>query len=259
MGLHRETSATGGTAPTTQPAPLDDPGNWKLQFQDNFSSTSLDTSKWAPCYPWFTPCNHGTNFGNTELEWYLPSNVTVSGGELRLVAHETPTVGYSKTHDTEIYPWSSGIVTTHNSFHFKYGFVQIVARVPAGDGFWPALWLLPWNTLSPPEIDIMEVWGHDTSQVAFTNIASFGNHQQVHLNTSNLANSFHTYGLDWEPNSITWYLDGKAVDHVTSGVSNYPMYLLMNLAIDGETNLTPNASTPKTGSFDIKSVNIWQH
>ena len=235
---------------------------WNLKFADEFTGDSLD-SKWAPCYPWFHPCDHGTNFGNPELEWYHPSQVSVTGGALHLTATRVPTPGYLRDGQPASYPWDSGIVTTHNSFVFMYGFVQIVARVPKGHGFWPALWLLPSVGTSPPEIDIMEVWGHDTSQVAFTNIWNrFGGQKtqaQVHLNTPDLSSAFHTYAIDWEPGSIVWYLDGKAVYRVTIGIPKQPMYLLANLAIDGKPALAPDSSTPASGAFDIQSVTIWQH
>jgi beta-glucanase (GH16 family) len=155
------------------------------------------------------------------------------------------------------------MVTTYNSFDFTYGFVQVVAKVPKGDGFWPALWLLPTNKSWPPEIDIMEVWGNNTSQVAMTNIVSDNNGTKTQartlVNTSDLSAGFHTYSVDWEPGKITWYLDGNPVAVTTAGVSSQQMYFIANLAVDGLTGKSADASTPSTGSFDIKSVNIWQH
>jgi beta-glucanase (GH16 family) len=149
------------------------------------------------------------------------------------------------------------------SFNFTYGFVQVVARVPKGAGSWPALWLLPSNKSWPPEIDIMEVWGNDTSQLAVTNIVSDvgGNKVQAHtlVNTSDLSAGYHTYAVDWEPGKVTWHLDSQQVAMTTSGVSSQQMYFLANLAVDGQLGKGPNASTPSTGTFNIKSVDIWQH
>ena len=106
---------------------------------------------------------------------------------------------------------------------------------------------------------MLEVYGNDTSTAVFTNIPNVGTKQQEHLRTVDLSAAFHTYGLDWEPGSITWYLDGKAVFHVTSGVSDQSMYLLANLAISGKVGEAPDASTPTSGSFEIRSVTIWRH
>jgi beta-glucanase (GH16 family) len=266
------TTRASTTTTTTQPSsnePLGVPGQWSLKFSDSLSGSSLDESKWATCYPWFTPCDQGTNFGNTELEWYLPSQVSVTPEGLALTAEQTPTEGYlagasGAGHGAAaVYPWRSGMVTTYNSFNFTYGFVQVVARVPKGAGFWPTLWLLPSNKSWPPEIDIMEVWGNDTSQLAVTNIVSDvgGNRVQAHtlVNTSDLSADYHTYAVDWEPGKVTWYLDGQQVAMTTSGVSSQQMYFLANLAVDGQLGKGSNASTPSTGTFNIKSVDIWQH
>jgi beta-glucanase (GH16 family) len=81
------------------------------------------------------------------------------------------------------------------------------------------------------------------------------------LNTGeDLSAGYHTYAVDWEPGSITWYLDGQAEYTVTSGVSSEPMYFIADLDVDGRTGkANPDASTPSSASFDIESVQIWQH
>ena len=132
----------------------------RLVFSSNFSGTQLDTSVWDTCYVRFVAATGCTNFGNPqEEEWYLPSQVDVSGGVLHLIARETPTVGRNSSGAPKIYPYRSGMVTTYSSFRFTYGLVRVVARLPGGIGTWPALWLLPANGSWPPEIDIMENFG----------------------------------------------------------------------------------------------------
>jgi beta-glucanase (GH16 family) len=247
------TEISAATRPSPR-GPLGALGSWTLKFSDGFSGASLNRSKWK--------AGRGTNSGNHELEWYLPSQISVYGNALHLTAMRLLTPGHSKEGWPLLFTWASGLINTRHSFHFKYGFVQIVARVPKGDGFWPALWLLPSNGSWPPEIDIMEVWGHNTGSPAFTAISgSRENRQrrQSRLTTADLSSSFHTYAIDWEPGSIVWYLDGRKVYRVTSGVSKEPMYLIANLAIDGLSGLRPDASTPLLGSLDIKRVDVWQH
>jgi len=227
----------------------------RLVFSSNFSGTQLDTRVWDTCYVRFVAATGCTNFGNPqEEEWYLPSQVDVSGGVLHLVARETPTVGRNSSGAPKIYPYRSGMVTTYTSFRFTYGLVRVVARLPGGIGTWPALWLLPANGSWPPEIDIMENFGLARTELDTFHWASW-NGPQEHRTTvtspSDLARGWHRYSLDWEPGSLTWYLDGKVVDSYTgSNVPSRPMYLLANLAIDG-----PAASS---ASFDIESVQIWQ-
>lgn len=260
---------TKSTPPSTVPAapppssttgpPL--AGSWSPLLADDFAGNSLNSAVWTTCYLWnFAPAAGCTNFGNAELEWYMPSQDQVSGGALHLVAQRTPTSGEDANGQPLTYPWTSGVVTTQDHVDFTYGYIQVVARIPKGDGFWPALWLLPLNGW-PPEIDIMENFGNDTSNVYLTNHPVGAPQQELIVNTgTDLSTAYHTFAVDWEPGAITWYLDGQAKYTVTSGVPSVPMYFIANLAIDGTPGrANPDASTPSSASFDIKSVEIWQH
>ncbi len=152
------------------------------------------------------------------------------------------------------------MVTTNSHVDFTYGYIQAVARIPKGDGYWPGLWLLPASQAWPPEIDIMEAYGNDTTQADFTNHPVGSAQQQLQYDAGeDLSAGYHSYAVDWEPGSITWYLDGQARYTVTSGIPSEPMYFLADLAIDNALGLGPDSSTPSSASFDIKSVEIWQH
>ena len=74
------------------------------------------------------------NFGNSthESEWYLPSQVKVENGTLNLVAKREPTAGTAANGNSRTYYCRSGMVTTYPGFRFRYGYLQIVARIPAG-------------------------------------------------------------------------------------------------------------------------------
>ncbi len=255
------TSQPTTTTITTTPAGPPVAGTWNLLFSDDFTGSTLNPASWQTCYPWFPdPATGCSNYGNTELEWYMPGQDQVSGGALHLVAHKAATAGTSSGGGAESYPWTSGMATTFGHTDFTYGYVQVVAQIPKGDGFWPALWLLPTSEAWPPEIDIMEAYGNDTSTVDFTNHPVGAPQQQLDVNTVDLSAGYHTYAVDWEPGSITWYLDGVKLYSVTSGVPDTPMYFLADLALDGipgDTN--PDATTPAAASFNIRSVQIWQH
>jgi beta-glucanase (GH16 family) len=147
------------------------------------------------------------------------------------------------------------MVTTRKSFDFTYGYVQVVAKVPGGSGTWPALWLLPKSGTWPPEIDIMENWGApDSLQTTYIWGTALAPQQAAKpvTTSSNLVSGYHTYGLLWEPGSLTWYLDGKIVDTYTgSSVFSQPMYFLADLAIDG-----PASSG---SAFSIQSLKIYDN
>jgi beta-glucanase (GH16 family) len=228
---------------------------FSLSFNRTFSGSSLDPASWDTCYAWFNPKSGCTNFGNPVRDaWYLPSGIKVSGGALNLVATATPTRGQTKAGAPETYPYTSGMVTTLKSFTFKYGYVQVVAKIPGGTGTWPALWLLPKSETWPPEIDIMENFG---SPHAVRTTVFWSTQGKVHpaykvsRSSSNLTTGYHVYALLWKPHSITWYLDGKVIDRYTGAhVPHQPMYFLANLAIDG------HAKSKST--FSIRSVMIYR-
>jgi beta-glucanase (GH16 family) len=251
-------SATPVAKPVAQPLGSTS-GQWKLKFSAHFAGDSLNRSQWSPCYPQFHPCTHGTNYGNNELEWYLPQQDKIVDNQLQIVAQEIHTQGKTAQGSETKFPWRSGIVTTHSSFQFRYGFIQVTAKVPKGAGYWPALWLLVAKRSWPPEIDMLEVYGNHPSVALFTNIPKNLPKVQKRYHTVDLSAAFHTYGLNWSPQAITWYLDGRAVFRVTTGIPRKTMYFLANLAVSSKPGLHPDAATPSTGTFAIKSVDIWQN
>jgi beta-glucanase (GH16 family) len=84
---------------------------------------------------------------------------------------------------------------------------------------WPALWMLPANNAQVlPEIDLMEIIGTGTTQPLVSFHPATGPVENLGVKTSDLSSGWHTFGLDWEPGSLTWYIDGSAVFAVTAGV-----------------------------------------
>jgi beta-glucanase (GH16 family) len=224
-----------------------------LAFNAGFEGSALDSSVWDTCYEWYVASVGCTNFGNSdEREWYLPSQVQVSDGALHLVADATPTQGTDISGAPKTYPYTSGMVTTFSSFNFTYGYVQVVARIPGGTGTWPALWMLPENGAWPPEVDIMENYGSANQIECTVHWGTTNQEADQEVNSpTDLTSGWHTYGLLWEPGSLTWYLDGKVVYTYTGvGVPSQPMYLLANLAING--------AAASGSSFDIQSAQIYQ-
>ncbi len=240
------------------------PPGMHLVFSDNFPGSTLNTSKWATCYPWVLSSDGCTNYGNPalpEYEWYLPSQDEVSNGVLHLVAAETPTSGTTQTGARETFSWRSGIVTTYKSVDFTYGYVSIQAHIANGNGMWSALWLAPVSEAGVPEIDIAETWGAGTASTwlgFYLHLAEgIRPFRQIHV--KGLAKGWHTFAFDWAPSSLTWYLDGVQMYNYTGpGIPQIPMYFLANLAV------YKNLGTPQTpamqaeDSFDIRSVQVYQ-
>jgi beta-glucanase (GH16 family) len=241
---------------------------WQQTFGDEFNGVALDPTKWTSCYWWV---NGGcTNSGNNELEWYTPGNVTESGGTLKLRAQQQTTLAP----DGKTYSYTSGMISSGRStsllstppkFQFKYGYMEMRAKLPKGQGLWPAFWTLPSSQDWPPEIDVMEALGSRPSDVLTGVFNKDAGGKTVHDATwvTGLADytaDFHTFGVDWEPTSLTWYVDGVERFRVTdpAKIPSEAMYVLADLAVGGNWPGSPDSSTAFPSDFEIDWIRVWQ-
>jgi len=249
-----------GTPPIVPPAPpsstpVTTAAN-PLLFHDEFDATSLDTSVWNTCYRW--ACDGGWN---QELERYVPQQVTLSGGTLHLTADK----GNVTAHGIN-YNYVSGMVTTADHFSFQYGYMETRFQIPAGQGLWPAAWLLSQQGAPIVELDVMENLGNDPNTVHMTvHYPDPSTQKHKHIGKaftgSNFSAGFHTFGVDWQVDHITWYIDGVAQFTVTdqTQIPHTPLYILLNLAVGGSWPGSPNASTLFPSTFLVDYVRVWQH
>jgi beta-glucanase (GH16 family) len=231
------------------------PSGWNLVFDSNFSGKTLNGKVWATCFWWASSTSNGCTDNSTlEKEWYLPSQVRLSGGVLQLVAQPEATQGQTETGKSKAYSCRSGMVTAEPGLSFTYGFIQVVARVPYGPGLWPALWLAPSNHQWPPEIDIMEHWASDQQAKVYDHVADAPTIGGPIDTPANLSEGWHTFSLLWTQTGIDWYIDGTKV-YSASAAIDVPHQAMTFIA-----NVADNISGPGTcsGTMDIKSVKVWQ-
>ncbi len=228
--------------------PLTCKPGWKLTFNDEFSGTELDSSKWNVCV--------GPTNGN---QFYTEDSVEVSNGEVHLLGQERSWEGYEYT---------SGCIQTADSYnpnspnHFQqiYGYFEMRARVPKGQGYWPAFWLLPPGQWMP-EIDIMEILGDNTKKVYMTHhrkegdkLASEGDSYKG----PDFSEDFHTFAIDWSPEKLVWLVDGTPRFEVEDHIPSVPMYVIANLAIGGKWPGPPDDSTDFPQTMDIDYIRVYQ-
>ncbi len=228
-------------------------------FTEPFSGARLSRSRWNTCHWW---AERGcTIASNNELEWYLPEQVRVRGGHLRLVAERRRV----RASDGRTYRYASGMISTgpgyessRPRFAFRYGRAEIRARVPAGRGLWSAFWLLPADRESKPEIDVMEILGHDPDNVLMhlhpgNGKASLGSEWRGRA----IATGWHTFAIDWRPGRLTWLVDGVQRWRVRGdSVPDEPMYLVVNLAVGGDYPGPPAATTPFPSELAVDYVRV---
>ena len=180
--------------------------------------------------------------------------------------------------------YTSGRISTQNLKTFTYGRFEVKAKVPKGQGYLPAFWLMAndenvygqWPRCG--EIDCMEVMGQDTKKLYGT--IHYGNPHAESQGTytikdgeKSFSDDFHTFTCDWEPGKITWYVDGikyheESNWHSTTegqGTLTYPapfdqpFYIILNLAVGGSWVGNPNEETNFVNNpFVVDYVRVYQ-
>jgi beta-glucanase (GH16 family) len=243
---------------------------WNVAFSDEFNSNTLDSNKWNTCYDTYSSTYDGcTNAGNYEQEWYKSTQVSEANGAVTLTANKQSTVGQPINGSVQTYPYVSGMLSTGKlstngtpKWTGSYGYYEMRAKLPSGTGLWPAFWLLPVNDKWPPEIDIMEMLGNDPNNILLTYFWNNGVYPPPKDTSTytgtNFSEGWHTFAINWEPNSITWYIDGVERKQVNSiHVPNTPMQIIANLAVGGTLPGNPTSQTVFPASMKIDYIRVY--
>lgn len=232
--------------PTPTAIPVPTKVGWRLVFDDEFNGSKLDTHKWSTQYWW----------GRTnppEMQFYAPDAFTLQRGLLRIEAQQRSVQGFKYT---------SGLITSRESFQFTYGYAEFRGRVPAGQGLWPAFWLLASDRNSSAEIDVMEILGDAPNRVHVTlHYDDAQKKRQQEGDTfegPDFSKDFHTFAVDWNPTAVVWYVDDVEQFRLTHDVPQESMYLLANLAVGGDWPGYPDSTTRFPAFFDIDYIRVYQ-
>ena len=243
---------------------------YKLLWSDEFDGSKMDAKKWN-----YEP--HEPGWTNNELQEYTTSteNVFVRDGKLVLKAIKTQKDGKDY--------YTSGKVTGQNKTDFQYGKVVVSAKVPEGQGLWPAIWMMPkdesfygqWPKCG--EIDIMESLGNETTK-SYSTIHYGEPHAEqqgtiVKEGAESFSAKFHEYSVEWEPGEMRFYTDGELILTVNDWFTavqgeddkpypapfNQPFFVQMNLAVGGDWPGNPDETTDfSKAEFEIDYVRVYQ-
>ncbi|RKN30593.1 glycoside hydrolase family 16 protein [Micromonospora musae] len=257
------------TVPTAAPAAAA-PG--AVTWSDDFNGpagTPPDQNKWKYDIG-------GGGWGNNELQYYTSStrNAALDGnGNLVITARRENPANHNCWYGSCQY--TSARLLTAGTFAQAYGRFEARIKIPRGQGLWPAFWMLGTSSNSWPdrgEIDIMENVGREPSTVHGTlHGPGYSGGNAVTGQTSlpggqALADAFHTYTVDWAPDSITWYLDGVQYSRKTPAdlrgnrwVFDHPFFMIMNVAVGGNWPGSPDGTTvfPQQMVVDYVRVQAW--
>ena len=238
------------------------PDGYRLVFSEEFDGGSIDSSKWNTRHLW------GPNWTiNDEQQYYVDTNSNpdfgvrpfeFGGGKLKIVANKTPSSLMSSANNKS---YTSGVLTTHNKFKMKYGYVEMRAKMPRGQGLWPAFWMLNhYYNGNEPEIDIMEFLGRDPDTVYQVYHSNSGSSGTLEHSGPDFTSGFHTFAVKWTEGELVFYVDGRETNRYRSGnVSNEEMYLIVNLALGGSWGgKVDDGSTPFPARYEIDYIRAYQ-
>ena len=257
---------------------------YTLVWSDEFGGSSLDTDKWSYELGNWKLDDAGNyitgGWGNNEQQFYTDRNTTVKDGVLTISARK------ESWNDEKqgSYDYTSARLSTQHKFSVCGGRVEVRARCDSGKSLWPAIWMLPEDSVyggwaSSGEIDIMEGWGSTPEKICGT--IHFGG---AWPNNTYLTNNYefpsgdgtqnwHTYSIEWERGEIRWYVEDKLYSTQTDWRSDgfsYPapfdqnFYLILNLAVgghfDGIDGIYAEPATFADGdkNFDIDYVRVYR-
>ncbi len=230
------------------------PQGWHLVWNDEFSGKQIDSTKWD--YQLGTGSQYGLEgWGNNELQYYRKENAFIKDGNLVLEARKEDYQGHAYT--------SARLRTVKDDgtelFTKTYGRVEARIKMPAGNGFWPAFWLLPATTdygtwASSGEIDILEAKGRLPNRIYGT--VHFGQPWPGNKYSGDMykfpggstIQDYHVYALEWEPGVLRWLVDdnvfyetsqwwslgaGESEPYAYPAPFDKPFYILLNFALGG--------------------------
>lgn len=273
-----------------------DEAGWRMTWSDEFEGDELDKSRWdyqlGNGFYAYDASQWIYGWGNNEMQYYTDSeaNVAVKDGHLvlRAIKESLHQCGYT-----------SGRIRTFKRdgtalFSQKYGKFEIRAKLPTGQGIWPAFWLLPdasaygaWPASG--EIDIMEARGQEPGKILGTihygarwpeNTHSGGEYV---FKEGEGFDGWHTYALEWEPGELRWYVDGELYSKKTfwwssskevegkgitpaqeTDLNAWPapfdqkFHILLNLAVGGQFLGNPDQTTPFPAEMRVDYVRVYE-
>jgi beta-glucanase (GH16 family) len=246
-------------------------GAMRQTFADEFSgfrssASGLDAAGkpvWQTAYefsPGFTIRTLAP--GSPETQYYSDSSTgtnpfAANGTTLRITA--TPAI----TVLPEGMTYTSGVITTRTSFSQLYGYFEASAKLPAGEGFWPAFWMIRADGTWPPELDVLEASSSQTNLVTTSALSVAGNAyaeaSAVH-HIGDLSTAFHAYGVSWRPDMLRFYIDGREVFATpTPADMNSPMYMIASLAVGDDSAWPGPADGVSSGTFELDYIRAWQY
>ena len=245
-----------------------DKEGWALVWNDEFDGPALNLEKWS-----YEIGGHG--WGNNELQYYSDDDSTafIRDGKLVLRADIVPQ-GTGSADNLRYF--SSARLRTSGKGDWRYGRIDVKAKLALGQGIWPAIWMLPTDWMyggwpESGEIDIMEHVGYDPGRVHGSIHTGSYNHK---INTQRggsklldkISSKFYVYAIEWYEDRIDFLIDdAKYFSFQNDGKNdfntwpfNQRFHLLINIAVGGNWPGSPDETTQFPTEMEVEYVRVYE-
>ena len=245
-----------------------DKEGWALVWNDEFDGPALNLEKWS-----YEIGGHG--WGNNELQYYSDDDSTafIQDGKLVIRADLVPQ-GTGSSDNLRYF--SSARLRTSGKGDWRYGRIEVKAKLALGQGIWPAIWMLPTDWMyggwpESGEIDIMEHVGYDPGRVHGSIHTGSYNHK---INTQRggsklldkISSKFYVYAIEWYEDRIDFLInDSKYFSFLNDGKNdfntwpfNQRFHLLINIAVGGDWPGSPDETTQFPTEMELEYVSVYE-
>jgi len=250
-----------------------DLSTYRLVFDEQFNEGKINRDRWKTSLPWGpndvinNEKQHFVNtFGTSNPVDYDPFVFTDE--TIRITGIDTPADQLANANNQ---PFLSGVLTTSDYFEMTYGYVEMRAKLAAGEGMLSTFYLFNQDYYkNKPEIDIVEYLGarpdkayqtyhyYDSNRARENKGEKHSSPTMETVTDQNMSDDFHTYGVLWEPELIIWYIDGVEVRRVEGvRVSDEPMNIVTQLVMGSEWIGDPDPSAVPA-VLEIDYIKAWQ-
>ena len=227
----------------------------KLIWHDEFNQKKIDRQKWT-----FTK---GHFIGDLTYMTDRPDNAFTHDGCLIIQANQELYKGYNYT---------SAAISTTKHFSIQNGYYEIRAKVPSSQGAWPSFWTLGDNGTWPKngEVDIMEFVAWNPQRIYGVLHTKGFDTFSTYYDSHGFSNEFHTFGLLWEPETLSFFVNGIMFERRTSREARekggewpfadpgYKLHIILDLGIGGWAG-APNASSHFPQQFIVDFIRVWEY
>ncbi|MDR4988321.1 MAG: glycoside hydrolase family 16 protein [Bacteroidales bacterium] len=236
---------------------------WELVWHDEFEGSSIDTGNWV--FEIGDGCPNLCGWGNNELQYYREQNAWVEEGILTIEARKE---NFGGRH------YTSARMKTQGKQSFQYGRIDIRALLPAGQGIWPALWMLGNDITSAGwpkcgEIDIMEMIGGNGRENTVHGTVHWDLNGHVEAGGSytlpegTFGDEYHVFSIIWNAHSITWFVNDiqyYQIDITPNHMTEFhqEFFFIFNVAVGGNWPGNPNETTVFPQQMRVDYVRVFQ-